>query len=495
MEYSGNDNRRNTRQNVPYRTRASAPSGRYNDREGREPQKRYSTRESQSQQERYRDRAVQTPERAYRDRTVQTPERAYRDRARQMPERSYRDRASQGAKRSMDARSDREYARQREAAAKSRRPHKTQRFITQYDFALLFITIGIALFGVVMIYSAGYYTASLRGDPLFYVKSQVRGLVLGLVAMLIISKFDYQYLMHKFKPFKISIAQFSLIVAYILQIMVLFVGVERNGARRWLDFKVIQFQPSEISKIATILFLAYAIYKNRKALDDKWGRGAIRLLIYIGPLAVFILLENMSSAIIVGTIFFAMCLVASRKKGYFAIAALALVGAGAIFILVSDPFRMERIRMWLDVENNDAAFQIRQGLYAVASGGLFGKGLGRSMQKLGFIPEAYNDMIFSVICEELGIVGATIVILVFIALLWRIVMIACHAPDMFGTMICVGVLVQLAVQVLINVAVVTNTIPSTGIPLPLISFGGTSATIIMAEIGLVLSVSRQIKQK
>lgn len=435
MEYSGNDNRRNTRQNVSYRTKNASPSRRYGERE------------------------------------------------------------RQDVRRGSIARSAVDSAGRQEARAQSRRPHRTHRYITQYDFALLFITIGIALFGVVMIYSAGYYTASLRGDPLFYVKSQLKGLVLGLFVMLLISKFDYQYLMHKFKPFRISMAQFSLVVAYVLQIMVLFVGEEINGAKRWLDFKVIQFQPSEISKIATILFMAYAIYKNRKALDDKWGRGAIRLLIYIGPLAGFILKENMSSAIIVGAIFFAMCLVASRKKGYFAIAALALFAGGGLYILVSDPFRMERIRMWLDVENNDAAFQIRQGLYAVASGGLFGKGLGRSMQKLGFIPEAYNDMIFSVICEELGIVGATIVILVFIALLWRIVMIACHAPDMFGTMICVGVLVQLAVQVLINVAVVTNTIPSTGIPLPLISFGGTSATIIMAEIGLVLSVSRQIKQK
>lgn len=375
--------------------------------------------------------------------------------------------------------------------ASERKRRRSMRYVTQYDFALLFLTIGIALFGVLMIYSAGYYTASLRGDPLFYVKSQVKGLFLGFLVMILVSRLDYQVLMHKIGFLH------SFLITDIVDLCVYFTDYGfvcrcgKNGAKRWLDLKVIQFQPSEISKIATILFLAYAIYKNRRALDNKWGIGALRLLVYIGPLIIIILKENMSSAIIVGMIFFCMCLVASNKKAYFLAVFVALAAAGVLVILFADPFRMERIRMWLDVENYGPAFQIRQGLYAIASGGLFGKGLGRSMQKLGFIPEAYNDMIFSVICEELGIVGAILVIVVFAALLWRIVMIACHAPDMFGTMLCVGVLVQLAVQVLINIAVVTNTIPSTGIPMPLISFGGTSATIIMAEIGLVLSVSRQ----
>ncbi len=164
-------------------------------------------------------------------------------------------------------------------------------------------------------------------------------------------------------------------------------------------------------------------------------------------------------------------------------------------LLLGEGFRIERIMIWLDVENHPKAFQIRQGLYAISSGGLFGKGLGKSMQKLGFIPEAYNDMIFSVICEELGVVGAFLVILAFLALFWRIVVVACHAPDLFGTMLCVGVMIQLAIQVIINIAVVTNSMPSTGIPLPLISYGGTSAIIIMAEMGIVLGVSRQIKQK
>ena len=246
--------------------------------------------------------------------------------------------------------------------ASERKRRRSMRYVTQYDFALLFLTIGIALFGVLMIYSAGYYTASLRGDPLFYVKSQVKGLFLGFLVMILVSRLDYQVLMHKIGFLHSSLSQISLIFAYILQIMVLFVGVERNGAKRWLDLKVIHFQPSEISKIATILFLAYSIYKNRRALDNKWGIGALRLLVYIGPLIIIILKENMSSAIIVGMIFFCMCLVASNKKAYFLAVFVALAAAGVLVILFADPFRMERIRMWLDVENYGPAFQIRQGL-------------------------------------------------------------------------------------------------------------------------------------
>ena len=373
--------------------------------------------------------------------------------------------------------------------ASERKRRRSMRYVTQYDFALLFLTIGIALFGVLMIYSAGYYTASLRGDPLFYVKSQVKGLFLGFLVMILVSRLDYQVLMHKIGFLHSSLSQISLIFAYILQIMVLFVGVERNGAKRWLDLKVIQFQPSEISKIATILFLAYAIYKNRRALDNKWGIGALRLLVYIGPLIIIILKENMSSAIIVSGIVVGMCFVGSRKKLYFAVCLVLLICGGACYIFLGEGFRAERIDIWLHVETNENAHQIKQGLYAIATGGVFGKGLGNSMQKLGYIPEAYNDMIFAVICEELGIVGAAGLIIAFLVMFWRITWIAIKATDLFGTMICVGVLIQLAIQVVINVAVVTNSIPSTGIPLPLISYGGTSATIMMAEMGLVLSVS------
>lgn len=367
------------------------------------------------------------------------------------------------------------------------------RYTRQYDFALLFLTIGIALFGVIMIYSAGYYTASIQNNPFRYVKSQLASLILGAGVMVVISLVDYQVLMQKIFHTRLTMVHFLYLLAVVLQTLVLFVGVEMNGAKRWLKLGPVQFQPSEVTKIAVIAFIAYAVYQRRRDLDHL--RGFVRILVFTLPLIGLVAKENLSSAIIVVGIVFGMCFVASRKKMYFIGAVALAVLAIAAYIFLGNGFRADRIEMWLDVENHARAFQIRQGLYAIASGGLFGKGLGESMQKLGYIPEAYNDMIFSVICEELGVVGAVLVILAFLVLLWRIVVIACHAPDLFGTMLCVGVMVQLAVQVLINVAVVTNSIPSTGIPMPLISYGGTSAAIIMAEMGIVLGVSRQIKQK
>lgn len=367
------------------------------------------------------------------------------------------------------------------------------RYTRQYDFALLFLTIGIALFGVIMIYSAGYYTASIQNNPFRYVKSQLASLILGAGVMVVISLVDYQVLMQKIFHTRLTMVHFLYLLAVVLQTLVLFIGIEMNGAKRWLKLGPVQFQPSEVTKIAVIAFIAYAVYQRRRDLDHL--KGFVRILVFTLPLIGLVAKENLSSAIIVVGIVFGMCFVASRKKMYFIGAvALAVLAIGA-YIFLGNGFRADRIEMWLDVENHARAFQIRQGLYAIASGGLFGKGLGESMQKLGYIPEAYNDMIFSVICEELGVVGAVLVILAFLVLLWRIVVIACHAPDLFGTMLCVGVMVQLAVQVLINVAVVTNSIPSTGIPMPLISYGGTSAAIIMAEMGIVLGVSRQIKQR
>ncbi len=373
------------------------------------------------------------------------------------------------------------------------RPTKRMTYTRQYDFVLFFLTIGIALFGVVMIYSAGAYTAALKNNPFRYVKTQLFCLLLGTFGMLVVSLFDYQVLMQNIFRTKITLISVLYVAAMFLQGIVLVIGEEYNGAKRWLKIGSLQFQPSEISKIAAILFIAYAVYQRRRDLDSI--AGFIRILIYMSPLIGLILLENLSSAIIVSGITFGMCFVASKKKGYFLLIILA-AGAGlAAVLLLGEGFRIERVMIWLDVENHPKAFQIRQGLYAISSGGLFGKGLGQSMQKLGFIPEAYNDMIFSVICEELGVVGAFLVILAFLALFWRIVVVACHAPDLFGTMLCVGVMIQLAIQVIINIAVVTNSMPSTGIPLPLVSYGGTSAIIIMVEMGLVLGVSRQIKQK
>lgn len=382
----------------------------------------------------------------------------------------------------------------RPAGRKSRRFDK---FHTQYDFLLLFMTIAIALFGVLMIYSASSYTASTSrfNDPYRFVTSQLTGLALGIVAMLVISTRDYQLLLVKIPGIKMNLAQLFYLFALVLQLIVLIpsIGIEHNGARRWLNIGITEIQPSEITKIAVIIFVSYAVYQSRRALDSY--KGFLRIMVYIVVAIILIGAQNMSTAIIVGIIAVGMCFVASKKIKYFFAAGGIAAVAAVIYLFAGDSFRMQRVLAMGNVENDPTGYQVLQGLYAIASGGVFGSGLGESMQKLGYIPEAYNDMIFAVICEELGIVGAVLIMLAFLVLLWRIVVIACNAPDIFGSMICIGVLIHIGIQLILNIAVVTGSIPSTGVPLPFISYGGTAAAIMIAEMGLVLSVSNQVKLK
>lgn len=372
-----------------------------------------------------------------------------------------------------------------------------EKFFYQYDYLLLFITIAIALFGVLMIYSTSSYTAYIKFDnPYRFVKQQLLGLILGVIAMLLVSQIDYQVFIQKFGRTRITLVYLLYLAAVVMQSIVLIPGIgqEANGARRWLKIGPVQFQPSEISKIAVIMFLAYAVYKRRKTLDS--FTGFLRVILYPGILVILVAVENLSTAIIIAGISVGMCFVASKKKQYFIVCALAMAALVVLYIFLGAGFRATRVTAWRNLENSgDAGMQILQGLYAIASGGIFGSGLGQSMQKLGYIPEAYNDMIFAVICEELGVVGAVLVMVAFLVLLWRIVLIACNAPDIFGSMLCIGVMIHIAIQVVLNIAVVTNSIPSTGVPLPFISYGGTASAIMMAEMGLVLGVSRQVKLK
>ena len=370
---------------------------------------------------------------------------------------------------------------------------KRERYYRQYDYMLLFMTVAIALFGILMIYSASSYTASTSrfGDPFRFVSQQLRGLILGVAAMLIISNLDYRELyLGKINWIYIF---YGLCIAMQVAVLIPGIGIEHNGARRWLKIGV-EFQPSEFTKIGVILFVAYAIYQSRRSMDT--FTGFLKLIgVYVLPVVGLIAAENLSTAIIVGVIAVGMCFVASKRKKYFIVCGIVGVAAAAAYAMIGGGFRAGRITSWLDIENSPGGFQILQGLYAIASGGIHGSGLGESMQKLGYIPEAYNDMIFAVICEELGIVGAVMVMGAFLVLLWRIVMISCNAPDIFGSMVCAGSMIHIAIQVLFNIAVVTNTIPSTGVPLPLISYGGTACAIMMLELGLVLGVSRQLKLK
>ncbi len=369
---------------------------------------------------------------------------------------------------------------------------KKKKFHSYYDYSLLILTLFIVGFGLIMIYSTSSYNAEIHlNDPTYYLRKQAFSVALGIVAMIFLSNVDYHRLLMPLPVIRFKPVTLLYILCIFLQVLVLFVGKEINGAKRWIYFPIIgSFQPSELSKVATILYVAYVVQLSPKRLSK--FSGFLRITILLSPLIGFIVIENLSTAIVVTGILVAVCFVASRKKVYYAV--VACIGAAGIAAFISMvSFRALRFRVWLNVETEEKGYQILQGLYAIASGGLFGVGLGKSMQKLGFIPESHNDMIFSIICEELGLFGAVLVIIIFILIIWRLFIIAISSPDLFGGLICVGVMSHIAIQVIINIAVVTNSIPSTGIPLPFISYGGTSVAILLAEMGIALSVSNQIK--
>lgn len=360
-----------------------------------------------------------------------------------------------------------------------------------YDYSLLFLILFLVCFGLVMIYSTSSYNAQrIYGDATYYLTRQALFGGAGILIMLFVSKIDYRIYITKLPIIKVRPVTILYFLCVLLQTYVIIFGEEIKGAKRWISIGSFTFQPSELSKIAVILGTAYIVNLAPKKLDKIWG--FLRVCVFMAPLVGLIIAENFSTGFIIAIIIVAICFVASKKKAYFIISGIVMGGLASLLIFFVD-FRSTRIEAWRNVETHELGYQILQGLYAIASGGIFGKGLGESMQKLGFIPESHNDMIFSVICEELGLFGAVSLILLFILLFWRIFIIAINAPDLYGGLIATGVLAHIASQVLINIAVVTSTIPPTGIPLPFISAGGSSLLVILFEMGIVLSVSNQIK--
>lgn len=355
-----------------------------------------------------------------------------------------------------------------------------------FDYSLLFIVIFLVCFGLVMIYSTSAYSSQIAndGDSFYYLKRQALFAGVGLAGLMFASTIPYTF----WKRFTLS----AYIATTILLGVVLVSGVASHGQRRWIAIGPIQFQPSEMAKAILIVFLAHLACNMIKELKS-W-KGVVKCFILALPMILLVTVSNLSTGIILLGITFIIIFVASNQYKIF----FCVIGAGVSLMLVFlkvAAYRMDRIEAWLNVETSEYAYQTRQALYAIGSGGVFGKGLGRSVQKLSYVPEAHNDMIFSIICEELGLFGAIAIILLFILLLWRCMIIANNAPDLFGALIVVGVMAQIGLQVIINIGVVTNTLPNTGIPLPFISYGGTSAIFLLCEIGLVLSVSRGIKFK
>lgn len=372
---------------------------------------------------------------------------------------------------------------------------KTNRY---YDYQLLVIILILAVFGLVMVLSSSSYAAEKKlGDSLYYFKRQGMILAGGVAVMLMVSRMDY----HRF--FKLALPAY--LGAVVLMILVNYTpfGVELNGKKRWFGIGGHSlFQAAELVKLAMILSLSVWITKLGRRVD-RWPVLILLALVSL-PLIVLVADNNLSTGIILLGLLFVLLFVAGRKKLRFLVATGSVVGLAAAFVTfrqklvdagILESYQLERIEVWLDPLSYklEGGFQVLQGLYAIGSGGIFGKGLGQSLQKLGFVPEAQNDMVFSIICEELGLVGAAAVLLLFLLMLWRFAVIAGNAPDLFGTMLVTGVMAHIAIQVMLNVAVVTNTIPNTGITLPFISYGGTSVLFLLIEMGLVLSVSNQIK--
>lgn len=358
-----------------------------------------------------------------------------------------------------------------------------------FDYSLLLITFCIIGFGMLMIYSASSYSAQVKyHDSTYFLRRQAINVVVGMVMMLAAIKFNYRWLIKPLTILRFHLVKLVYWGAVVLQVLVLFQAGGINGANRWLRIGPISFQPAEVTKVAIILISAYYLSTIPERVSDT--KRMLRLFFSVSIPLLLVAKEDLSSAIVIFIIAYALgFMVAKNKLPY-----LALFGAfgfaGYLYVFhLGAGFRMDRIEIWLNPEGHPKGTQIVHGLYAIASGGIFGAGLGESMQKLGFLPEPYNDMIFSVICEELGLVGAGLVILMFVLLCWRIYLVAMRAPDLFSSLICVGVMVHIASQAIINIAVVTNSIPSTGIPLPLISYGGSSVIFMMVEIGIVLGIS------
>ena len=365
---------------------------------------------------------------------------------------------------------------------------RKQKAISYFDYNLLFLVVFLVCFGLVMLYSSSSYicanSAKYGYDAAYYLKLQLRNYIIGVFGMVFFIAVPYT----SWKKF----GWMAYFVSFILCVLVIFIGSESHGQARWIYIGPIGFQPSEVAKVGVIVFLAMLLEKIPKQLKS-W-KTLIKVFGMLIPIVGAVAYNNLSTAIIILGIAVCMIFVASPKYIHFIAVGVAAIVFGVVFICTAG-YRADRVQAWLHPEtaDPDQVYQTMQGLYAIGSGGLFGKGLGESLQKMGNVPESQNDMIFTIICEELGLFGAVCVIMLFMLIIWRMMVISNNAPDLFGSLLVVGVMSHIAIQVILNIAVVTNSIPNTGVILPFISYGGTSILILMCEIGLVLGVSRSIR--
>lgn len=359
------------------------------------------------------------------------------------------------------------------------------------DLPFLFLTLVLLVIGLVMMFSASYAYAYYHfGNSYYFIERQAAFAVFGVLAMIAISYFDYHHL-HKF-------AIPALLFSYMLLVIVRFMPAV-NGVHRWITLGPFgQFQPSEIAKFAIVLIFAHLIALNFNRMST-FRYGVLPYLLVLAVTAALLLWEpHVSATVIIVVLGAVMMFIGGVRLRWFGMA-FGAIGAAMVYLVA---FKKEfsyantRVIGWLDPFTNASeeliqkTWQTRQSLYAIGSGGLLGLGLGQSRQKFLYLPEPQNDFIFAIVCEELGFIGALIIVVLFAMLVWRGVSISLRAKDKFGMLLGIGLVLQVGLQVILNIAVVTNTIPNTGISLPFFSYGGTSLVILLAEMGIVLSISR-----
>lgn len=359
------------------------------------------------------------------------------------------------------------------------------------DFILIITIFLLLAIGLVMVLSASSPSALAQsGNSYQYFSKQLLFAVLGIAAMFAISKIDYRFYQKFYKH--------SWIIAIALLVLVIVVGKNVNGAKRWIYVtETLSFQPSELVKFLMIIFYAGILVKNRDQLS-KYGQGFIKHLCLLAPIIGLLLLQpHFSASIVIIGICSIMMITAGCKFTHFIFTGGSFGVPAVLALILKAQYRLKRVVTFLDPwqDMTGDGWQVVQSLYAIGSGGLFGVGLGESKQKYLYIPEPHNDFIFSILSEELGFIGCAIVIILFGIFIWRGILIAMRAPDMFGSLVAIGITSLVAIQVIINIAVVTSSMPATGMPLPFFSYGGTALFILLCEMGVLLNISRASAKK
>lgn len=370
---------------------------------------------------------------------------------------------------------------------KKKKAKKKKVKMGEVNIGIFYTILALVAIGILMVFSASSYYALYEQDNVFhFLYKEVVWAVGGLIALLVIMQIDY----HKYKKLTALLYVGSLVCLFLTPI----IGVEINGAKRWLDIFGISFQPSELAKYATVFFLAYMIEKRGRVQDNFW-KGPMFYLTFVGILAVLVLVgRNLSITAVIMFVAFIMLYVSGMKKRHIINIGVMGIVLGVLAVII-EPYRVARVLNFTNPfkDASGDGYQLVHSFYALGSGGLFGVGLGNSKQKALYMPEPHNDFIFSIIGEEFGLIGCTVVIGLFLILIFQGLNVAARAKDKYGRLLAIGITSVVGIQAIINIAVVTGSMPVTGVPLPFISYGGTSLVFNLCAMGVLLNISSQAR--